>query len=70
MATMFVRHTVSDCKAWRKVYDDFAPTQKAMGVIAEASINRPIIRTILPSPTTLPRFPRLRHSQTARTCDW
>jgi hypothetical protein len=36
MATMFVRHTVSDYKAWRKVYDDFAPTQKAMGVTAEA----------------------------------
>jgi hypothetical protein len=35
MATLFVRHTVSDYKAWRKVYDDFAPTQKAMGVTAE-----------------------------------
>ena len=36
MATMFVRHTVSDYKAWRKVYDDFTSTQKAMGVTAEA----------------------------------
>ena len=36
MATMFVRHTVSDYKAWRKVYDDFATTQKAMDVTAEA----------------------------------
>ena len=32
MATMFVRHTVSDYKAWRKTYDDFAPTLKTMGV--------------------------------------
>ena len=22
MATMFVRHTISDYKAWRKVYDE------------------------------------------------
>ena len=36
MATMFVRHTVSDYKAWRKAYDDFAPTQKAKGVTAKA----------------------------------
>ena len=36
MATMFVRHTVSDYKAWRKVYDDFASAQKAIGVTAEA----------------------------------
>jgi len=36
MVTMFVRHTVSDYKAWRKIYDDFAPIQKANGVEAEA----------------------------------
>jgi hypothetical protein len=36
MTTMFVRHTVSDYKTWRKVYDDFAPVQKAKGVTAEA----------------------------------
>lgn len=36
MATMFVRHTVKDFQAWKKVYDDFAPTQKAFGVVAEA----------------------------------
>ena len=29
MTTMFVRHTVSDYKTWRKAYDDFAPVQKA-----------------------------------------
>jgi hypothetical protein len=32
MATMFVRHTVSDYAAWRKVYDEFEPTRKSMGV--------------------------------------
>ena len=32
MATMFVRHSVSDYKAWRKIYDDFAPNLKTMGV--------------------------------------
>ncbi len=33
---MFVRHTVSDYAAWRKVYDSVAPMQKAGGVTAEA----------------------------------
>ena len=36
MVTMFVRHTVSDYQAWRKIYDDFAPIQKAKGVEAQA----------------------------------
>jgi quinol monooxygenase YgiN len=36
MATMFVRHTVSNYKTWRKVYDDFASVQKAKGVTAQA----------------------------------
>lgn len=36
MTTMFVRHTVSDYTSWRKAYDDFAPVQKAKGVIAQA----------------------------------
>jgi quinol monooxygenase YgiN len=36
MATMFVRHTISDYRAWRKVYDDFASVQKAKGVTAQA----------------------------------
>ena len=36
MATIFVRHTVSNYAAWRKVYDDFAPVQKAKGVTAQA----------------------------------
>jgi hypothetical protein len=36
MATMFVRHTVSDYAAWRKVYDSVAAMQKAGGVTAEA----------------------------------
>jgi quinol monooxygenase YgiN len=36
MATMFVRHTVSDYKVWRKAYDDFASVQKAKGVTAQA----------------------------------
>jgi Zn-dependent oligopeptidase len=36
MATMFIRHAVSDYKAWRKIYDDFAPLQKAKGVTGQA----------------------------------
>ncbi|MCV9966875.1 cyclase [Pararhizobium sp. BT-229] len=31
-----VRHEVSDYATWRKVYDAFAPLQKANGVTAEA----------------------------------
>jgi hypothetical protein len=33
MVTLFVRHTVADYAAWRRIFDDFAPTQEAMGVI-------------------------------------
>ena len=36
MTTVFVRHTVSDYAAWRRVYDGFAPVQKAKGVTAQA----------------------------------
>jgi hypothetical protein len=36
LATLFVRHTVADYAAWRKIYDDFAPEQKAAGVSAQA----------------------------------
>ena len=36
MTTMFIRHTVTNYKAWREVYDDFAPVQKAKGVTAQA----------------------------------
>jgi hypothetical protein len=36
MTTMFVRHTISDYKTWRKVYDDFAAIQKAKGVTGQA----------------------------------
>lgn len=35
MATMFVRHTVSNYEAWRKAFDDFAPVQKAKGVTSK-----------------------------------
>jgi hypothetical protein len=36
MTTLFVRHAVANYKAWRKVYGDFAPVQKAKGVTAQA----------------------------------
>jgi hypothetical protein len=36
MATMFVRHTVADYAAWRRIFDGFAPTQEAMGVTDKA----------------------------------
>jgi quinol monooxygenase YgiN len=36
MATLFVRHTVSDYTAWRKGYDDFDATRKSMGVTSHA----------------------------------
>jgi hypothetical protein len=32
VATLFIRHTVSDYAAWRKVYDGFEEQRKAMGV--------------------------------------
>lgn len=36
MTTLFVRHTVADYAAWRRIFDDFAPTQAALGVIGKA----------------------------------
>jgi hypothetical protein len=36
MVTLFVRHTVSNYETWRRAYDDFASTQTAMGVTAQA----------------------------------
>jgi len=36
MVTLFVRHTVADYAAWRKVYDAFGPGQRAAGVTAAA----------------------------------
>ena len=36
MTTMFIRHQVADYAAWRRVYDDFGPTQRRLGVTAEA----------------------------------
>jgi quinol monooxygenase YgiN len=36
MATVFLRHTISDYAAWRKVYDAAGPLKKAGGVMAEA----------------------------------
>ena len=32
MATLLVRHTVSDYASWRKVYDEFDATRRAKGV--------------------------------------
>jgi quinol monooxygenase YgiN len=36
MALLVVLHRVKDYAAWRKVYDDVAPMQKAGGVTAES----------------------------------
>jgi hypothetical protein len=36
MARLFVRHTVADYAAWRKVYDAFDSQRRPMGVTAHA----------------------------------
>lgn len=36
MATMFVRHNVTDFAKWKQVYDDFGPTQERWGVTSAA----------------------------------
>jgi hypothetical protein len=33
---LFVRHTVADYAAWRKLYDAFDPQRRPMGVTAHA----------------------------------
>ena len=35
MATLFVRHTVADYTAWRKIYDEFKATRTSMGVTSD-----------------------------------
>jgi hypothetical protein len=35
MATLFVRHTVGDYAAWRKIYDQFDATRRSMGVTSD-----------------------------------
>jgi quinol monooxygenase YgiN len=39
MATMFVKHTVSDYGNWKRVYDEFARVRKEKGVTG-ASVHR------------------------------
>ncbi len=36
MATMFVRHKVTDFAQWKSAYDAFRPMQKRLGVTADA----------------------------------
>ena len=36
MVRLFVRHNVDEYNAWRKVYDEFEPQRKPMGVTAHA----------------------------------
>jgi hypothetical protein len=35
MATLFVRHVVSDYAQWRKVYDEFDARRRSMGVTSD-----------------------------------
>ena len=37
--TLFVKHRVDNYEDWKRVYDDFEPTRKEMGVIG-ASVHR------------------------------
>ena len=36
MATLFVRHTVADYKAWRKLFEEFQPKGVELGVKSAA----------------------------------
>ena len=36
MVRLFVRHNVDEYNAWRKVYDEFEPQRKPMGVTGHA----------------------------------
>jgi hypothetical protein len=36
MVTLFVRHTVAEYDAWRRVFDSFSAMQDALGVTAKA----------------------------------
>jgi hypothetical protein len=56
MVRLFVRHTVSDYQAWRKVYDEFDAERRPMGVTVPSS-RRSTTRTTSPcgTPSTRPR---------------
>lgn len=36
MVRLFVRHSVADYTAWRKVYDEFDAQRRSMGVVGDA----------------------------------
>ena len=36
MATLFVRHTVADYKSRRRVFDEFQPTERELGIKSAA----------------------------------
>jgi len=38
MATLFVRHTAADYGTWRRIYDDFQPKARTLGVQEFATI--------------------------------
>ena len=41
MVRLFVRHSVSNYDNWRKIFDEFAPTARTMGVM-EPSVLRSV----------------------------
>jgi quinol monooxygenase YgiN len=41
MATLFIRHSVEDFDAWKKVYDGAASMQQHDGVVAQAVYRTP-----------------------------
>jgi quinol monooxygenase YgiN len=41
MAMLFVRHKVGDYAKWKRVYDDFAPTRRELGVKGAAVYRDP-----------------------------
>ena len=61
MATLIVKHTVNNFGNWKKVYDDFAPIRKEMGVTG-ARVNR-----IADDPNTLIVTHQFKNMETARS---
>jgi choline dehydrogenase-like flavoprotein len=69
MTTMFVRHTVTDYKTWRKAYDDFAPFQKANVVMAQAVYQAARAKAAMGPPCTAPPIRPARNHGVTAGCD-
>ena len=70
MVRLFVRHSVADYAAWRKVYDEFDAQRRPMGVVGHAvyqALNDPNDVTVWHDIATLEQAEAFRASEALRS---